>query len=130
SNDPSTFPNASKELTQAQEKLAEMRTSVWQQSQIQTRTQELNRLSDLNNEVIKNSINGVSQTIQAGLIGKEGAIDALKTMNDGYLQVLNKYAENTAKSRDDAKANFDRFVDFLMKIVDSDFKAHSIGQGV
>ncbi|WP_068467250.1 hypothetical protein [Candidatus Protochlamydia phocaeensis] len=105
-------------------------TESWRREFVQSKVTEYNRLSDLNNEVVKNAINGVSQTIQAGLIGKEGEIDALKTINDGYLQVLNKYAENTAKSRDDAKANFDRFVDFLMKIVDSDFKAHSIGQGV
>ncbi|WP_042280603.1 hypothetical protein [Candidatus Protochlamydia sp. R18] len=116
-----------KKIAKHQENIQEFEKPGYFRQVLESERQILNTQTQFKNEILKNIVNGISQSLQAGLISEQGAIDSLKTMNDGYLDVLRKYADSTAKSRDEAKADFDKTLDFVNKIVDSVFKAHSLG---
>ncbi len=69
----------------------------------------------------------VGSVLQGGIKTEMGFVESQKQMNEGYMQALNKYNDTSAKSRDDAKADFDRFLDFLNRLIDAEFKAHALG---
>ncbi|CUI15982.1 hypothetical protein PNK_0345 [Candidatus Protochlamydia naegleriophila] len=115
-----------KEIAGHEKSLQNMDRPEYLRQLINTRTQELNLQSDLKQQIVKNVVAGAGSAIQSGIIAERGSLEALKVMNDGYLDLLRKYGDSTARSKDQEKADFKDLVDFVNKITDSVFKAHSL----
>ncbi len=115
-----------KEIAGHEKSLQNMDRPEYLRQLINTRTQELNLQSDLKQQIVKNVVAGAGSAIQSGIISERGSLEALKVMNDGYLDLLRKYGDSTSRSKDQEKADFKDLVDFVNKITDSVFRAHSL----
>jgi hypothetical protein len=81
-------------------------------------------------EAQKQTINGVSSVLTSRINSDSAIKEEMQKILDGFIQSMNKYSETISKSRDDAAANFNRFLDSLMKANESNFKAHLLsGRG-
>jgi hypothetical protein len=81
-------------------------------------------------EAQKQTINGVASVLTSTIHTDSGVKEEMQKILDGFIQSMNKYSETISKSRDDAAANFNRFLDSLMKANESNFKAHLLsGRG-
>lgn len=91
-------------------------------------TTRLNQTTQNQMQMVTQMINGTSSLIQASIKIQEGQIEAQKQMNDAYMQLMRTYTDNAFKNADEFQQNLSNTLDFIMKIVDSDFRAHSLGQ--
>lgn len=95
--------------------------------QEKAREQEiLNRYIQTGSEALKNSVNGVSNTMEALLKSEQGVVNSLKDLLDGYVNAERTYLENTQKARDQFLSNFTKLIDDLIQIVRSNYKTHSL----
>lgn len=100
------------------------------ESNVSNRERTLSQITQMKSEAWKSTIQGMSGVLTALITLDRAKMEELKGYNEGMIQAMNKYSETSSKARDDAKAMFDRISDFIAKIVDSYFKAHSIsGRG-
>jgi hypothetical protein len=92
-----------------------------------TEIHRLTHVSDLQKTLLENVMRACGSLIGATLIEVKGAIDALKALFQGYLDAMHKASESASKAADSIKQAFDSVIDFINKIVDSTFRAHSLG---
>jgi len=111
-------------LNTAQEQLRRMKAD--KNSQAFQYARYYNEQTSALSQMMTQSINGASALVQAGIKTEEGHIDALKQMNEGYLQILRTYADNSAKARDEAQQSFDKTLDFLMSVTNKLMEAFSL----
>ena len=52
----------------------------------------------------------------------------IKALYEGYMQAMVKYSDSASKAADNAANNLGNINDFINKITDSTFRAHSLGQ--
>ena len=96
--------------------------------EIQKNAQHLNQYeTQIKFQILEQMNKTVGSIMQAGIKTEMGIVEAQKQMNEGWMQALNKYNDTSGKSRDDAKADFDRFLDFINRLIDAEFKAHALG---
>ena len=114
----------SPEITAQKNILAKMNES--READIQAYMRNFDQQVQTMGEAQKQTINGVSSVLASIIKTDSGVKEEMQKILEGFIQSMNKFSETTAKSRDDAAANFTRFLDFMNKIIESDFKAHSI----
>lgn len=127
---PEQIETKTNELKYAQDKLEKLKAkaesnivSVAGQRQI-----ELQRQGEMYSKIMQDIASGVEKSISAGLTQEEGALRALHEANEGFLAALRTYLENSARARDDAKNNLDKFADFLNRAIDANY-SHVFGRG-
>ena len=114
----------SPEITAQKNILAKMNES--READIQAYMRNFDQQVQTMGEAQKQAINGVNAVLISTIKTDSGVKEEMQKILEGFIQSMNKFSETTAKSRDDAAANFNRFLDFMDKIIGSDFKAHSI----
>ena len=123
-DDVKDYEYKSPEVKRAQAKLDDLETG--RERIISQREQVRTQISQMRGQMLKQVIDAISGVLTANITWKRGELELWKGMQEGSIQSLNKFSETSSKARDDAKSMYDRFADFLAKIVDSVFKAHSI----
>jgi hypothetical protein len=93
---------------------------------INQKTHHLDEMSRHIGDGIKQTLQGVQGLLQATIATDTGVKEAMKIMIDGFTQALNKYNETTTKSRDDARANHERFIEFMNRIITAAYKAQHL----
>lgn len=77
-------------------------------------------------DTIKQTVQGIGSLIQSGIKSEQGQIDALKQLQDGFIQAFTKYSDTSAHERDSAQSGFERYYDFITRLVDSVFRYQSL----
>lgn len=72
------------------------------------------------------TLNGVSGILQSLIKTDSGRKEEMQKLTEGFMQALNKFSETASKTRDDAKSNFDRFAEFLSRVIESIYRAAQI----
>lgn len=88
----------------------------------------LSQLSQMKMETLKQSFQGFTAVQQAAITYERGRLEEIKGLNDAQIQLYNKQQEKWSKGADDAKQMFDRFADFLTRMIQSSYDAHRIGR--
>ena len=94
---------------------------------ISNRERSLSQISQMKQEAFKQTLQGVSGVINAYITLERAKMEELKALTDGVIQAFNKFSETASKARDDAKSSADRFFDYLLRIIESVNKTHSMG---
>lgn len=87
----------------------------------------LKHLDDKTNtiaQILNSAVQGAMKTVESGIKTQQGEINAEKTILQSLMEMLNKYGENSAKHRDEAKRSFSEYVSALQQTVHSDIQAH------
>lgn len=122
----SGYKYTSKQVTDLQDTLKQLESN--REYNISNKERMYSQISSMRGEALKATIQGVTQVLTASITFDRGRMEEMKGLNEGMMQSFNKFSETSAKARDDAKAMYDRFADFLARIIDSVFKAHKLGQ--
>lgn len=117
----------SDEVKREQKKLDELEGS--KETKIYEKERMLSTLSQMKGEALKQAVQAVSGVLTAQITFERGRMEESKGLNEGAIQALNKFSETTTKARDDAKGNFDKFADFMNRIIESVATAHRLGRG-
>lgn len=92
------------------------------------RTTQLNQITQMQTETMKQVIQGTNAMIQAGFSTKQAALEASKTMVEAYQNMLRNVLDNSIKARDSANSSFGSACDLLNRIVDSNMQTFSMGR--
>lgn len=120
------FDYKSDEVKKHQKALMELEGN--REYSISNRERTLSMISQMRGEALKSTIQGVTGVLTATITFDRGRMEEIKGLNEGEMQSMNKFSETSSKARDDAKANYDRFADYIARIIDSVFKAHKLTQ--
>jgi hypothetical protein len=117
----------SKRLQKAEDKFANQKASL--SDSAFNRTRQLNESHRTITDMTVQMVNGTASLLQAQLKEQEGQLESLKQIYESYQSILKTYASNSQEASNSQQQEFDKTLDFLNKITDSDFRSFSLSHG-
>ncbi len=104
------------EVTAQKERLARMEANIDQSvlERVRRKDQQTTTLTDVQKQVIS----GIQGVLLASIKTDSSVKEEAQKLLDGFTQAANKFSESSSKQRDNAQANFDKFVDLLRSLVE------------
>lgn len=93
---------------------------------ISNKERMMSQISSMRGEAFKSTVQAAAQFATGSITLGRSTLEEVKGQVDAVMQSFNKFSETSSKSRDEAKQMFDRFADFLARIIESVHKTHSI----
>lgn len=112
------------DIKKQEDKLAEMKMT--KSDSIRRELVNADSLNQQLTDASKQVITGVTQVLLGMNKTDLGVLEEMQKINDGLMQALNKFNESLGRSRDNASADYSKFLEFINRIVESDFRAHSL----
>lgn len=80
-------------------------------------------------EIISSIKETLAASIRGGIQGKEGEIQAKKDIQEGLRSLTQSFQQSVTNNRDTVKQELSQLFDFIMRIVEAEYRSHSIRQG-
>lgn len=80
-------------------------------------------------EIISSIKEALAASIRGGIQGKEGEIQAKKDIQEGLRSLTQSFQQSVTNNRDTVKQELSQLFDFIMRIVEAEYRSHSIRQG-
>lgn len=120
-----------KQISEKEDSLAKLKANKNQWIKDQTRMHHDQDIQLINErlKILTSVTEALFKVLESSLERERGKIEALKQLNDGYMNILRTFMDNTSRYRDAANDNFNKLVDLLTQVIQMTFKAHSLQPG-
>lgn len=122
-NEPLHIAKARTDLATAKQDLAKMENSLHKADAIRQKEYQMNQLSQLRGDIMKQIVQGTTSSITGIIKLEEGRIDALKQLLEGYNQALHKFNELATRAAESAATRVDKTTETITQTVRTGFQA-------